>query len=321
MKTLSPLTLSSMMVFSATLMPMIPSLAIAQSGDEITRDTSSREITRDTSSRDIQRDTSSRDIQRDTSSREIQVDTSTGEVNNSSTSPSVAPSPQPVPVEMVARLAAVEATFKTRGDIRFSLAGDMMTASGKIEGLQPGMRYQLAVLPLAGDVRPVPQQPAAPQVTPQNDGVQRNDKDPATGAPLAGAPGAGAPQAVPPQAGKPDAGQPDGTDRPGAPGTGEGTSVTGDPTSREVTPAGEKKPDIAPGSNKLSGLLGIVTADAAGTTNINLTVRSVTLTAGPGNMQGRTVTLTTVPADGDATPVLVASGTLEVSLAGAQPTK
>lgn len=256
-------------------------------------------------------DKSTTDFQVDTSAREIQVDTSTGQVGDSNVGRSAPPS-QPVPMRMIARMAPADAAFKAKGEVRLSKVGDGMTVTGRIDGLEPNMRYQLAIPPVGSDTGPAPATPPAeppsePQ-TPQNDGVQRNDKEPATGAPAAGAPEAGTPQSPPPQAGKPEAGKPDGEERPGAPGGGEGTSVTGTPARTPDT--GGAKPGITSGANKLSGLLGILTADSTGGTNIDLTVRSLSLTTGRDGLQGRPVTLTTIPSEGGGS-VLVASGIVE----------
>ncbi|RYD42164.1 MAG: hypothetical protein EOP85_11575 [Verrucomicrobiaceae bacterium] len=300
----------SMMMASIVLTPEFLSRSTAQSVD-----TSLRDVQVDTSAREIQVDTSSMDIQVDRSSLEIPIDKSTGEVNNSSSSRSVVGVTQPVPAELVAKLEPADTSFKAKGDLRFSIVGDVMTGTGRIEGLEPNSRYQLSISPMPAEVKPDPQPPAASaSVTPQTDGIQRNDKDPATGGPLAGTPQAGSPQASPPQAGKPDAGQPDGQDRQGAPGGGEGTSVTGGPAIRNTVPAEQAKPQPVPESNKITGLLGVVTADAQGTSDVNLNIRSVTLTAGKGEIQGRSVTLTTAPMDGAPAPVMVASGILEVVL-------
>lgn len=237
------------------------------------------------------------------------VDTSTGQVNDSSSSRSVAPPSQPVPLHLVARMTSAGTSSKAKGEVRFSLVGDMVNVTGEIEGLEPNSRYQLAVPPFPTDKKPEAGESAAePERTPQNDGEQREDKDPETGAPAAGAPAAGTPEAGTPTADKPDAGKPDGTFRPGAPGAGEGTSVTDSP----IPPPGGAKPGVTAEAGKLSGLLGILTADSTGGAPIMLTVRSLALTTGPGGIQGRTVTLTTVPVEGaGATPVMVASGVLE----------
>lgn len=262
-------------------------------------------------------DTSTTDFQVDTSARDIQVDTSTGQVGDSTAGRS-APPAQPVPMRMVARMAPADAASKAKGEVRLSKVGDGMTVTGRVDGLEPNMRYQLAIPPVGSDTGPAPaappvEPPTEPQ-TPQNDGVQRNDKDPATGAPAAGAPEAGTPQAPPPQAGKPGAGKPDGEERPGAPGAGEGSSVTGTPAKNPAPmpapEAGGAKPGVTADANKLSGLLGIITADSAGGTNIDLKVRSLALTTGREGLQGRPVTLTTIPAEGSGS-VLVASGIVE----------
>lgn len=234
------------------------------------------------------------------------VDTSTGQVNDSSSSRSVVPPSQPVPLHLVARMTSAETSIKAKGEVRFSLVGDAVNVTGKIEGLEPNTRYQLAVPPFAAAGKPETRESVAEPGIPRNDGEQREDKDPETGAPAAGAPAAGTPQAGTPTAGKPDAGKPDGTFRPGAPGSGEGTSVTESP----VPPSGGTKSGVTAEAGKLSGLLGILTADSMGGATIKLTVRSLALTTGPGGIQGRTVTLTTVPVEG-ATPVMVASGVLE----------
>ncbi|RYD80771.1 MAG: hypothetical protein EOP84_11720 [Verrucomicrobiaceae bacterium] len=294
-------------VLSMALVPLTAVPLIAQ-----TVDRSSGEVEVDTSSDDGNADRSSSDVPVDRSSNEIEVDTSTGEVGNSSAAPSVVP-PQPVPVELMAQLVPAETDSKTKGGLRFSLVGDVMTAAGRIEGLKPAMRYQLAIPPATGDMAPAPAEGTTAVKTPQNDGIQRNDKDPATGAPAAGTPGAGTPQATPPAAGKPDAGKPDGSFRPGAPGAGEGSSVTGNVPSQGTRAPEEEKPASLPGAGKVSGMLGIVTADSAGTTDVSITVRSLALIAGRGGIQGRTVTLTAVPMEGETSPVLIASGVLEIS--------
>ncbi|RYD23316.1 MAG: hypothetical protein EOP88_04705 [Verrucomicrobiaceae bacterium] len=262
-------------------------------------------------------DTSTTDFQVDTSARDIAVDTSTGQVGDSNVGRSVPPA-QPVPMRMLARMAPADTASKAKGEVHLSRVGDGMTVTGRIDGLEPNRRYALAVPPIGSDTGPAKAAPspgpAEPEKTPQNDGVQRNDKDPATGAPAAGAPEAGTPQAPPPQAGKPGAGKPDGEERPGAPGAGEGTSVTGSPTPAPVPDKGGAKPGMTADANKLSGLLGIVTTDSAGGTNIDLKVRSLALTTGQEGLPGRPVTLTTIPAEGGGS-VLVASGIVEADAA------
>ncbi|RYD50128.1 MAG: hypothetical protein EOP85_00225 [Verrucomicrobiaceae bacterium] len=303
MKTLpllhSPLlhTLPVGVILSSAFLPIISSVVSSQ--------------TVDTSSREIQVDTSSREVLVDRSSSEIEVDTSTGEVLNSSASPST-PAPQPVPLRMSARIEPVDVTFKAKGEISLSRVGDVMTVTGKIDGLEPTARYHLAIPPVGSDSSPVPAAPSEEAVSPQNDGEQRNDKDLATGAPAAGAPQAGTPNATAPQAGQPDAGKPDGEERQGAPGAGEGTSVTGTPLETPAPETRDAKPGVTADANKMSGLLGIVTADSAGSANIDLTVHSLSLTAGQTGLEGRPVTLTTIPAE-EAGSVLVATGMIEAA--------
>lgn len=278
------------MVLSAAFLPIVSSVLSSQTVEE-----------------NNTVDKSTTEFQVDTSARDIPVDTSTGQVGDSTAGRSAPPS-QPVPMNMVARMTPADAAFKAKGEVRLSRVGDGMTVTGRIDGLEPNVRYQLAIPPVGSDTGPAPAAPTTEPETPQNDGEQRNDKDPATGAPAAGAPEAGAPQAPPPQAGKPEAGKPDGEERPGAPGGGEGTSVTGTPTPTQAT--GGAKSGVTAGSNNLSGMLGILTADSAGGTNIDLKVRSLSLTTGREGLQGRPVTLTTIPSDGGGS-VLVASGIVE----------
>lgn len=206
------------------------------------------------------------------------VDTSTGQASGSSTPDSTVRPVNPAPVRLVARMTPAEADFKVRGDVDFSLAGDALNVSGRIDGLEPNMRYQLAVPPGGASEKP--------EVAPTPDAPQP--------------PGAGTPDA-----GRPDAGKPDGTTRPGAAGSGtQVTSVSGTRSSSDGNPGG---------STQVSGALGILTADATGGANVSLTVRSMALTTGPGGIRGRMVTLHSIPAPGaGATPVLVASGALEV---------
>lgn len=296
--------LPTVMVLSAAWCPLVGAQTV---------DNSAREVAVDPSTGGASVDTSANEVEVDPSADVIEVDTSTGEVNNSSSSPSVAPAPQPVPVQMISKMMPAETASKAKGEIRFSLVGDMMNVTGRLDGLEPSARYQLSVPPAAAGVPPEASEAATGPETSQNDGVQRNDKDPATGAPAAGPPEAGSPGAEAPAAGKPAAGKPDGTIRPGAPGAGEGTSVTGTTPPPAPAPTGGAKPGVVSGSNNISGLLGIVTADSTGGANVTLTVRSLSLTIGKEGLQGRSVTLTTVPVEGETMPVMVASGALEVA--------
>ncbi len=226
------------------------------------------------------------------------VDTSTGEVGNSSTSASTAPPANPAPTKLVARMEPASPDLKARGEVTFSLAGDGLNVVGRIDGLEANMRYQLAVPPSASVEPPKTEGPVDEGETDEDGATGKQTEEPIS--PSAGTPDAGGPAAGPPEAGKPD-----GSFRPGAPGSGtEGTSAS-------RTRASSDGKDESAAEAKLSGALGTLTADAGGGANINLTVRSLTLTTGPDGLQGRTVTLTWMPAGGtESEPTIVARGEL-----------
>jgi hypothetical protein len=219
------------------------------------------------------------------------VDTSTGEVGNSSASASTPPPENPAPTRLVARLVPAGPDFKAQGELSFTMAG--LNVSGRIEGLEPNTRYQLTIHPAVPALGPAAAQPPG------------NTENPP---PAAGTPAAGEPNAGGPDAGRPQAGQPDGTDRPGPGGGGtQGTGVSG-----TRAPSGADARQSAADITKTSGVLGILTADAKGGANVNLTVRSMVLTTGPDGLQGRAAILTTVPPAAGTAPVIVATGMIVI---------
>ncbi|MEO5914099.1 MAG: hypothetical protein ABIS50_07695 [Luteolibacter sp.] len=217
------------------------------------------------------------------------VDRSTGTVLDSSASPSVPPNPNPPPRKLVAVLHTIVPDSKPSGDLSFSISGDAINVNGRVEGLEPGKSYQL-VMPLPED-NPVSGNPAAAAEPPSE-----------AGPPDSGQPHAGAPSALPPAAGTPDAGKPDGELRPGAPGHGEGTSVTGNRPLKK--PAADTP---TPGSDRI---LQSFTADTNGSSNVSATLRIPASDAGLDSILGRTLLLMR-PAQGDQTePSLIATGTV-----------
>lgn len=211
------------------------------------------------------------------------IDTSTGTILDSSSSPSASVE-STTPKSLAAVLGPAKDGSKVKGIVRFSMAGDAVNVSGRVDGLEPNKSYRLAIeLPVA------PPPPVA--------------KDPSE----AGPPDAGAPQAGQPTAPPPAAGKPDGTERPGAPGAG--TEGSPDSGTNETSPGENAKPSPLP-----AGDLGVLTADSAGGANVNTLLRNVTLGSGATAILGQTVTVTPIPEAGDETkPGPVADGRIEAT--------
>lgn len=228
------------------------------------------------------------------------VDTSTGTVLDSSAAPSAAVDPS-VPTRLAAEIAPSKDDSKVKGIVRFSLAGDAVNVSGRLDGLEANQRYRIAI-----------QLPAA--VTPST-GSETSPSQ--AGQPDAGAPEAGQPVAPQPAAGTPAAGKPDGTSRPGASGAGtQGSTNSG---SRRDNAADN---ETAETTAKAAGDLGTLVADAAGGANINTTLRNATLTTGVTAIIGQTVTISPAPDTDAGEPTEpVAEGKIEAAKAPAgEPT-
>jgi hypothetical protein len=184
---------------------------------------------------------------------------------------------------------------KAKGTVVFSMAGDALNVTGQIEGLEPNRSYQLVIERRMSE--------ADSSAVEARTGPPGSDGPPAAPPPSsAGKPAAGPPVAGPPNEPPPAAGKPDGTSRPGAPGAGtSGTSVSGGKESRT---AGDL---TVP---KLSGDMGIITADSAGVVSLNKTLRNVELGAGPNGILGNTVVVREVVSETSSTTAIVAKGVI-----------
>lgn len=188
--------------------------------------------------------------------------------------------------KLTAEIVPVVENSKIKGMLSFSVAGDSVSVSGRIEGLEPLKKYQVTMNPGANPVVAA--------------------KKPAENA-------AQPPRAVPntgpkPGPGLPDAGPPDGTSRPGAPGGGSsGTGTSSEPSANSKSAQKEVIDSMA------NEDLGMITADSTGSANVNKTVRDKVLAAGPNGVQGWLIRVTLEPADGSFTGnPLVATGTVGI---------
>ncbi|MEO5716520.1 MAG: hypothetical protein ABIT37_23785 [Luteolibacter sp.] len=217
-------------------------------------------------------------------------DHSTGTISDSSTSPSAPPDPNRHPGKLVAALRSTTPDATPRGEVSFSLSGNAINVNGRIEGLEPGKSYQL--------ILPFPRETQSPN-SPADSGKRPSEAGP----PDSGRPHAGAPETAPPAAGIPDAGKPDGQSRSGAPGTGEGTSVTGNrglkKTAEDVTSLSSDR------------ILQTFTADAKGASNVSATLRLPDSANGLDSLVGSKLLLMRPAQAGQPEqPALVANGTV-----------
>ena len=165
-----------------------------------------------------------------------------------------------------AELFATAAGKEAKGNLKFSMAGDAVNVSGRLEGLEGGERYQLGI------------HGSGPPASPAAAAAPMNEGTPNAGTPQAPQPNAGTPQAP-----QPNAGQPDGQERPGPAGAGTtGSAVAGGGTP----PAQGATRALASGEN-----FAVVTTDATGSVNVNALLRNVDVDGGLQAITGHTVVL------------------------------
>lgn len=231
------------------------------------------------------------------------IDTSTGEVGNSATSRSRVPPENPAPTSLKTKLVPVEDGSKITGEVVFSVAGDVLNVSGRVDGLEPMMRYLLSV---PSGPALANQEPVAAKDAPGGKASEAAER-PIAGELNEASPTPASPTPASPTPANPRLATPGGVDSR-APTGGGGTQSAGmtGQNKSNATKAGAEVPEIATGS----GVVGVLTADAKGGTNINLSLRDTTLT-GSNEIMGRMVLVASVPpTGGEGESKVVASGRL-----------
>lgn len=226
------------------------------------------------------------------------IDTSTGEVGNSATSRSRVPPENPAPTSLKTKLVPVESGSKITGEVVFSVGGDFLNVSGRVDGLEPMMRYLLSV-PSGPAV--ANQEPVAAKDAPGGNASETAER------PIAGELNEAAPTPASPTPANPKLADPGESDSR-APTAGGGTQITrvSGQSESDAIEAGAEVPETTTGS----GVVGVLTADAKGGANINLSFRDATLTGSNGIM-GRMVVVSSVPpTGGEGESRAVASGKL-----------
>lgn len=198
------------------------------------------------------------------------------------------PPPSPEKPPIIATLQPMLEGSELRGTLTFTNVSNLVSVTGRIEGLEPSRRYRLEITPSIGS---------------ESEGSASTSPPPlAAGQPSAGAPKAGPPVAGAPVNGTPSAGAPRGETNP-ASNSGNTFAAATSPDEQGLESAGLEGADAIPFDEGQqppmpTGTIVTVTADPQGSTNVNTSIKEAPLDDSSGSIVGRTITLRIEGANG-----------------------
>lgn len=196
------------------------------------------------------------------------------------------PPPAPETPPVIATLQPMLEGSDLRGTLTFRNIANLVSITGRIEGLEPSRRYRLEITPsIESDRDTTPPQPPL-----------------SAGQPNAGAPKAGPPVAGAPVQGAPSAGTPRGQTNP-ASQSGNTAAAAAAPDEQGLESTGLEGADAIPFDEGQqppmpTSTIVVVTADPQGSTNINTSMKEAPLDDSPRSIVGRTITLRIEAANG-----------------------